>query len=483
MFSKSSSSKSNPCGQVSDSSRVSPADAGLHQEHQTQLMALGLPAPGAAPSKQADCENVSAGNFAEFLSLKLPTCHQGQIKQLLALKAGPPEELVGIIRQRLESSKAQVAPLSQSSGDGERPGPEQSLDLAACLSMLADLINLKSNHSESICSTKDASRSANGSEDSSPNTCFQTQALVGELGRVGRQSGHAQVKSKTSIFRSLHHPPSNLRLNLPGYKVAAALLKQENAGDEPRSRRTIEQPKIFESVPRLPAQGLRAEKCSGLQETSDQISQVLYIKGTDPAKVSIRDLCNLFSNYGNLEIGFLQTEKQFALIKYSSLAGSTLGMKHLNRLTLHGKKLSIFYSHFCDIEETRYMNMKEFFVPDSSCRRFRSGVPAQANPVSRTLHVCVFFTHKRRLVRDSEVLACIARAGSPIRTQRDANKDNINMWFMEFADTQAALEVLMKCHDEHFEDGNLRISFTKTRKANNQAVNHVINTHSRSDDI
>jgi hypothetical protein len=345
---------------------------------------------------------------------------------------------------------------------------------------MADLINRKSSNSESICSTKDASRSANGSEDSSPNESSRAKALDGELSSAGGKPALKQVKSKTSIFRLLDHSSDNLRLNLPGYKVGTPLRKQEKTGAEARSKLGTDQKMIFETVNRQPASGPRAEKCSDPKEASTQISQVLYIKGTDPAKVSIRDLCNLFSNYGNLEIGFLQTDKQFALIKYSSLEGSALGMKHLNKLMLHGKKLSIFYSHFCDIEETRYMNMKEFFVPDSSCRRFRSDVPAQANPVSRTLHVCVFFTHKRRLVRDVEILECIARVASPIRTQRDANKDNINMWFMEFADMQSAVEVLMKCHDEHFEDGNLRISFTKTRKTNNSVPN-VINTLPRSD--
>jgi hypothetical protein len=356
------------------------------------------------------------------------------------------------------------------------------MDLAVCLSILADLINLKSNNSGSICSTKDASGSANGSEDSSPNESSRAQALVGELGSAGFKTSQKQVKSKTSIFRHLDHSPDNLRLNLPGYKVGAALPKQEKAGNAARSQLQKEQTKTHELDYRHVSSGSRVEKRSDPNEASNQISQVLYIKGTDPAKVSIRDLCNLFSNYGNLEIGFLQTDKQFTLIKYSSLAGSALGMKHLNRLMLHGKKLSIFYSHFGDIEETRYMNMKEFFVPDASCRRFRSGVPAQANPISRTLHVCVFFTHKRRLVRDAEVLECIARVSKPIRTQRDANKDNINMWFMEFADTHSAVEVLMKCHDEHFEDGNLRISFTKTRKTNNSGAN-VINTPPRSNAI
>jgi RNA recognition motif. (a.k.a. RRM, RBD, or RNP domain) len=465
---------------VSDSSRVSPADACLHQEHQIQRTPLGSPALGSASVQQIYNEKVSVGNFAEFLSLKVPMSQHVQMQQLLALKVGPPQELTSFIMQRLESSQPKAAALSPSASGRKSPETPQSLDLATCLSILADLINLKSSNSESTRSTKDASRSANDSEDSSPNESSEAQALDGEQGSAGGKAGLKQVKSKTSIFRLLNHSPDNLRLNLPGYTAGAVLRMQEKAGAEARNRGEMKQKKVSESAFRPSAPGLQAEKCSDSKEASAQISQVLYIKGTDPAKVSIRDLCNLFSNYGNLEIGFLQTDKQFALIKYSSLAGSALGMKHLNRLMLHGKKLSIFYSHFGDIEETRYMNMKEFFVPDSSCRRFRSGVPAQANPVSRTLHICVFFTHKRRLVRDTEVLECIARVAAPIRIQRDSNKDNINMWFMEFADTQSAVEVLMKCHDEHFEDGNLRISFTKTRKANNAAV---INPQPRSDAI
>lgn len=86
-------------------------------------------------------------------------------------------------------------------------------------------------------------------------------------------------------------------------------------------------------------------------ETSSTASSVLHVRGFEPDKVSIQELCNLFSNFGNVERGMMHTSKKFALIKYCSKDAAALGMKYCNKLQINGIKLSINYSRFDHIDE------------------------------------------------------------------------------------------------------------------------------------
>lgn len=205
----------------------------------------------------------------------------------------------------------------------------------------------------------------------------------------------------------------------------------------------------------------------GLHSSANSIrrtSRVLYVRGVSSDTVTIRELCSLFSNFGNIELGFMHFERQFALIKFTTVQGAELGLKYLRKLPFFDSKLNISFSHFNDLEEKWFNNQKEYFFPDANCRRFKKHVPTLPNAVSRTLHVCVFFWGRRRFVHESEMLQLVLPYAEPFRVQRDENKDNQNMWFMEFSTMKEALLVLMKCHDLNFEDGNIRISFTKSRK-------------------
>ena len=357
---------------------------------------------------------------------------------------------------------------------------EKKSNMSICMDIFIEYLLEKSKLNDMNSLTQDVSSSGQGSDESTAKYIRIANKPKEELESNIYKGLKEDVCTRTfkvsDIFRDLNHSELNMRYNQTKFrkgKGQSAFSKKpsKNAEMNKRSKATISEK---EENPMPEHEALDDDLYQDLVKVENTVSKVLYIKGADPEKVSIRELCNLFSNYGNLEIGFLQTGKQFALVKYSSLEGASLGMNYLNRIQLHEKKLSIFYSHFNDIEETKYINKKEFFVPEASCRRYKSGVPAQANPVSRTLHVCVFFNHKRRFVKDFEILDLIERISKPIRVQRDSNKDNVNMWFMEFSDIQSALDALMKCHDEQFEDGNLRISFTKTRRTHNMPCNSAV---------
>lgn len=193
-------------------------------------------------------------------------------------------------------------------------------------------------------------------------------------------------------------------------------------------------------------------------------SRVVYVSGTTKARLDIRELCNLFSNYGNIEAGIQHKLKNCSFIMYSTQQGADLAVKHMRKLHIQGLKLLVTYSKFEELQEAQLKQMKDVYIPSPSCRRFKTGVPSMPNEISRTLHICIFLTGYRRKVEDYELINIVSEVSSPIRVKRDENKDNLNMWFVEFPKISDALWVIMKCHDRPFEDGNFRISFTKTKR-------------------
>lgn len=271
--------------------------------------------------------------------------------------------------------------------------------------------------------------------------------------------------NKIQIHGTINHGSDNLRFNVATTHIRYNQESSQNSRKirSPFSKDIVESSKTSDNGlwNELHGEGSGEEG----NMTSKTASRVILVRGVDPRKITLRELCNLFSNYGNVEVGFMHMDKQFSLIEFCSKDAAILCMKHCNKISVQDCKLNLYYSRFDNIDQIGNDKNMIYFKPDASCRRYKLGVPIQANPISRTLHVCIFYRNKRRYVQDSEVLPMLNSIAQPTRVQRDVNKDNQNMWFMEFADTSAAIEVLMKVHDARYEEANLRISFTKTKRS------------------
>lgn len=57
--------------------------------------------------------------------------------------------------------------------------------------------------------------------------------------------------------------------------------------------------------------------------------------------------------------------KDFALIKYKDQDSASRGMRYLNKVCLHGRKISIFFSKYVCIEERRFHNQKDYFYAEN----------------------------------------------------------------------------------------------------------------------
>jgi len=195
-------------------------------------------------------------------------------------------------------------------------------------------------------------------------------------------------------------------------------------------------------------------------------SQILVLGGLNWHNFTIKEISSLFSNYGNIHFGMSFKTSDVLLIMYTTSAGAQLGLQYLKSLNLRGKRANIvLLSNFDGLDPCHLEAPPSIYVPPFANRRFKQEVPNQANAISSTLHVCVFYPGKRRVVTNSEMTDHFKSFGViPQQLRRDPNPDHSNMWFIDFKNNSEAVICLMRAHDSPFEDGNVRISFTKSKK-------------------
>lgn len=186
---------------------------------------------------------------------------------------------------------------------------------------------------------------------------------------------------------------------------------------------------------------------------------VLYVKGIDPSQVTAKELANLFSYYGIVDLCIVHNSKCFALIKFSTVAGASLALQNLNRLKLCGNRLKLFYSKFVDIHEKRFANSKSFYQPPACYRRFGQEVQSRAHPVSRSLFIAIYSRQKSTMVPDSELLEIFDRISPCLRLTRYKHAGTLNAWHVDYSTQAAALTILMALHDTNTHYGNMQICF------------------------
>lgn len=210
-----------------------------------------------------------------------------------------------------------------------------------------------------------------------------------------------------------------------------------------------------------------------LWKTGWKPSRFVLVKGPYLGELSSKQIYNLLRNYGNIQYVYKHPSSPMALVRYQMVEGSCLAVKFCSDVVIGQVRLKVVFAGSLSIQSSslgvegysRFIpTKKDLFVPEISSQRFKDGFPRRANPISRTLHLSVFFKHLRRIVDDQEIFVLVETLATPIRLQRDPNQTNLNMWFMEFETVQQAVQIVLKFHDFPFEDGNLRISFTQCRR-------------------
>lgn len=190
-----------------------------------------------------------------------------------------------------------------------------------------------------------------------------------------------------------------------------------------------------------------------------QDSTVLNIAGL-PQSIALRHVYNLFSNYGDIEE--CVRDEATVYCEYHDVRGARAAKEHLHLREVRSQTIRVSFAPQAVL--ARLSSRDALLHASPSRRRFKNSSPKQANKVSKHLHISIFFSKNRRPVADQELVSLFPRAYAPVGLRRDKNKDNCNMWFLDFASEEAAMEVLMEFHNSTFESGNLRVSYTSSNR-------------------
>lgn len=292
-----------------------------------------------------------------------------------------------------------------------------------------------------------------------PQSIFHSQfakaASIKPSSRICKNLNHGtDLKSRELVQLHLSHTEDNIRFNQQ-YKRAdwSSLPVPAQAAV-----------KITVGVESLACQQNGA--AGSIKNSSNKTaSPVLYVKGVDPKRITIHELSNLFSNYGNVRGVLMHMRKDFALVEYTTVQGATFGLQYLNKISVFGFKLTILFSKYHQIDCSTHHNPDEYFCPDPRLKRFRLEVPSTPNPISRTLHLCFFIPRESPLVSQDDILALVSPISTCVRLQRDENSHHGNMWFLDFKSIADSTRVLVQLHDADYLGGNIRVSFTRSRKS------------------
>lgn len=189
---------------------------------------------------------------------------------------------------------------------------------------------------------------------------------------------------------------------------------------------------------------------------------ILRVQCIDWRKIGQKKVCNLFTNYGNIDTAICTSDGSQMYLCYGSNIGLDNAIACLNGFPVDGRPIMLTR---IDKDTLYYYLSREKYILFAPTKRFSSkglGVPNKINPVSRTLHVTYHHDSEDRILSDNELLIALSQFGQPIRIKRESSKKKKNMWFVEYLNKVIGVNVIMKQHNQPYQGGTLRISFTKT---------------------
>lgn len=245
-------------------------------------------------------------------------------------------------------------------------------------------------------------------------------------------------RNQKQYIRNLNHSTTNLRFNCS----------------------EIQQPLNYSDTKSGPTEleGLKEhqqDKTLGLI-SSKKRSTVLYVKCINPRKITVKELCNLFSSFGNVTFSMIHGNRDFGLVKFERVEDAELALKNLNKLRLFGFKLSLFYSKFQSVTRPRFTNSKEYFIPPASYYRYnsqsRDEVPSLCSSLKLQIDSNIDFKRE-------EILRLL-EAISPVASYRLGKTPlGKNSWSLAFNSKEEASIFLMKVHMTVQRGTRVKVSF------------------------
>lgn len=188
-----------------------------------------------------------------------------------------------------------------------------------------------------------------------------------------------------------------------------------------------------------------------LQASTKICSSVVYIKGIDSNRISLRQLSNLLECFGDVEIGMYHAKKEYALLKFSDQSGAKTAIKELYGKEICGKSLLLHSSELNEIVTKYFTNGKYYHVPNHQLKRLQ--------PTKKPHHICRFvhlaLCSINDLPRAIGLLDLKRLFGSALLPAKVRLGFETNEYILEFHNTKAAIEFIMNNNYSEFPEEDL----------------------------
>jgi hypothetical protein len=242
-----------------------------------------------------------------------------------------------------------------------------------------------------------------------------------------------------SLVSTLNHQEQNLRFNtITSFRIRETIPKTGEVDDHDQI-----------TLATLVSSKLIRNRC-------------LLFKPAHFDKWSVRELSNLFTNYGNIDRVVYNVNTDSCLFVYSCSMGVQNAVTCLSGINLLGFELILVSDPSDDLLESNFQ--KELiaeFIPRKRFVTSETGLPNIVNPVSKTIHVTFYSEEVKSSLSDLQLIQIFSQISPPVRLKRESGRRKKNMWFAEFESAELALKVLMLFHNRDVSGGAIRLSFTK----------------------
>lgn len=173
-------------------------------------------------------------------------------------------------------------------------------------------------------------------------------------------------------------------------------------------------------------------------------SRVVFVKGIEKERTSIKQLVNLFECFGDVEIGMFHNKKEFALVKFKTPSDAKSCIKELYAKEVAGKSMLIHYSELDELTSKIYSNEKTYYQIPSSAKFDR---PRKVCPLSKRL--LLRLSSDPSGTSSKPALPPIAPEDIPsifksyLRNAQVKVSDQPNEFILEFVNTKHAMEFVM----------------------------------------
>ncbi|KRX09225.1 hypothetical protein PPERSA_05894 [Pseudocohnilembus persalinus] len=192
-------------------------------------------------------------------------------------------------------------------------------------------------------------------------------------------------------------------------------------------------------------------------------SKVVYVRGLENLNITLQNIYNLFSNFGNIKTIIFLRVKKSCLIEYQNQEYANNAKDFLNNKNFMGNLIRIFYSNYEELnlkQNEKLWQKDDILQPTEDQYRFKQGKNMSINPPSQTLH---FSNLKKEGCNEINLIKFLEGFGQIEGIKLLVKQNFKNMALIKMKNVEQATNIVSQLHGKDFYGRKVQISFTHSK--------------------